>query len=205
MVRMLDRLNARAEWKFVGVLLHADRSLAIAWWAALALRVLAALFAIAMGALVGAVQRGDSVATPRIYVGAIRAASNIATVPPCNRREPWQPDCGLDLRSPDEHNDVLHRVRVGRDDWRTAIGGGARGVRVVGAAAASQGLARDALATTRKRRVARSQYGRGSRGVAPADYAGRLTVDPPAAKELRLFGQAGSTIDRFYLAKTTSI
>jgi hypothetical protein len=72
MVRMLDRLNARAEWKFVGVLLHADRSLAIAWWAALALRVLAALFAIAMGALVGAVQRGDSVATPRIYVGAIR-------------------------------------------------------------------------------------------------------------------------------------
>src|SRR5690606_28058820 len=30
-----------------------------------------------------------------------------------------------------------------------------------------------------------------------ADYAYRLAVDPPAAKELRLFGLAGWTIDRF--------
>src|SRR5258707_1748623 len=30
-----------------------------------------------------------------------------------------------------------------------------------------------------------------------ADYAYRLAVDPPASKELRLFGLAGWTIDRF--------
>ena len=36
-----------------------------------------------------------------------------------------------------------------------------------------------------------------------ADYAYRLAVDPPAAKELRLFGLAGWTIDRFIDRRTT--
>ncbi len=72
MVPMFDRLKARPEWKFFGVLLKADRALAIAWWAALGLRgLLPALFAIAMGALVGAVQRGNPLATPLIAVGAV--------------------------------------------------------------------------------------------------------------------------------------
>ena len=35
-----------------------------------------------------------------------------------------------------------------------------------------------------------------------ADYAYRLAVDPPAAKELRLFGLAGWTIDRFVNRRT---
>ena len=35
-----------------------------------------------------------------------------------------------------------------------------------------------------------------------ADYAYRLAVDPPAAKELRLFGLAGWTIDRFVDRRT---
>jgi ABC-type multidrug transport system fused ATPase/permease subunit len=35
-----------------------------------------------------------------------------------------------------------------------------------------------------------------------ADYAYRLAVDPPAAKELRLFGLAGWTIDRFIERRT---
>ena len=35
-----------------------------------------------------------------------------------------------------------------------------------------------------------------------ADYAYRLAVDPPAAKELRLFGLAGWTIDRFIARRT---
>jgi ABC-type multidrug transport system fused ATPase/permease subunit len=35
-----------------------------------------------------------------------------------------------------------------------------------------------------------------------ADYAYRLAVDPPAAKELRLFGLAGWTIDRFIRRRT---
>jgi ATP-binding cassette subfamily B protein len=36
-----------------------------------------------------------------------------------------------------------------------------------------------------------------------ADYAYRLAVDPPAAKELRLFGLAGWTVDRFLARRTT--
>src|SRR5207244_5862805 len=35
-----------------------------------------------------------------------------------------------------------------------------------------------------------------------ADYAYRLAVDPPASKELRLFGLAGWTIDRFINRRT---
>src|SRR5439155_5432319 len=35
-----------------------------------------------------------------------------------------------------------------------------------------------------------------------ADYAYRLAVDPPAAKELRLFGLAGWTIERFVARRT---
>ena len=34
-----------------------------------------------------------------------------------------------------------------------------------------------------------------------ADYAYRLAVDPPAAKELRLFGLSGWTVDRFRAAR----
>ena len=46
--------------------------LAIAWWAVLVLRgVLPAVFAVAMGALVGAVQRGDSLTGPLALVGAV--------------------------------------------------------------------------------------------------------------------------------------
>ena len=53
----------RKEWKFFGVLLKADPGLAAAWWMALLLRgILPAAFAIAMGVLVGAVQRGDPLA-----------------------------------------------------------------------------------------------------------------------------------------------
>ena len=62
---MLRRLRERKEWKFFGVLPKADRPLAVAWWVVLVLRgVLPAVFAIAMGVLVGAVQRGDSLAGP---------------------------------------------------------------------------------------------------------------------------------------------
>src|SRR5258706_426338 len=57
------RLVERKEWTFFGVLPKADRFLAIAWWTILVLRgVSPAAFAVAMGMLVGAVQRGDSLA-----------------------------------------------------------------------------------------------------------------------------------------------
>ena len=69
---MIDRLRARDEWKFFGVLRQADRALAVAWWTLLVLRgVLPALFAIAMGGLVGAVQQAGSLAAPLGLVGIV--------------------------------------------------------------------------------------------------------------------------------------
>jgi ATP-binding cassette, subfamily B, bacterial len=66
------RLRERNEWKFFGVLPKADRFLAISWWVLLILRgVLPAVFGIAMGVLVGAVQHGESVAGPLTFVGGM--------------------------------------------------------------------------------------------------------------------------------------
>src|SRR5437762_1731568 len=69
---VLQQLTERKEWKFFGVLPKAAPGLAAAWWAALVLRgILPAAFAIAMGVLVGALQRGDSLAGPLAFAGAI--------------------------------------------------------------------------------------------------------------------------------------
>ncbi len=69
---MLQTLTERKEWKFFAVLPRADPGLAAAWWMVLVLRgVLPAAFAIAMGALVGAVERGDPLAGPLAFAGAI--------------------------------------------------------------------------------------------------------------------------------------
>ena len=63
---------ATDQFKFLGVLMRAGRGLAIGWWSLLALRaLLPALFAIAMGALVGAVRSGASLAAPLALVGAV--------------------------------------------------------------------------------------------------------------------------------------
>ena len=65
----------------------------------------------------------------------------------------------------------------------------ARGSQLIGCC----GRARSgAIATTAEVRAAQRD----------ADYAYRLAVDPPASKELRLFGLAGWTIDRFVARRT---
>ena len=65
-------LSKRNEWKFFAVLPKADRTLAWIWWAVLILRgVLPAIFAVAMGVLVGAVQRGDGLAGALAFVGVV--------------------------------------------------------------------------------------------------------------------------------------
>src|SRR2546423_9219265 len=69
---VLRRLRARKEWIFFSVLPRADATLAFYWWATLILRgILPAAFAIAMGVLVGAVQRGDGLAAPLAFVGVV--------------------------------------------------------------------------------------------------------------------------------------
>ena len=106
-------------------------------------------------------------------------------------------------RAAARHLDGLHRRRPGRDDRRARGGGGALRLRVVGAAAAraARGWRRTgccarapsgAIATPTEVRAAQRD----------ADYAYRLAVDPAPAKELRLFGLAGWTIDRFVERRT---
>ena len=68
----MGSLRERNEWKFFGALPKADPLLALAWWTVLILRgVLPAAFAIAMGVLVAAVQRGDSLGGPLTLMGVI--------------------------------------------------------------------------------------------------------------------------------------
>ena len=69
---MFRRLRQRNEWKFFGVLPKADSGLAVAWWIALILRgLLPAVFAVAMGVLVAAVQRGGGLSGPLTLAGAV--------------------------------------------------------------------------------------------------------------------------------------
>lgn len=66
----MRRLLERPEWQFFVVLPRADRGLAAAWWVLLVARgVLPAVFAVAMGWLVGAVQRGESLGAPLGLMG----------------------------------------------------------------------------------------------------------------------------------------
>ena len=69
---MFERLRNRKEWKFFGVLPKADRLLAAGWWIALLLRgALPAVFAVAMGVLVDAVQRGAPLTAPLAFAGVV--------------------------------------------------------------------------------------------------------------------------------------
>ena len=69
---VLQPLTERKEWTFFSVLPKADPGLAAAWWAVLLLRgTLPAAFAIAMGVLVGSVQRGDRLSGPLAFAGTI--------------------------------------------------------------------------------------------------------------------------------------
>jgi ABC-type multidrug transport system fused ATPase/permease subunit len=66
----LQTLRARKEWQFFAVLPRADAWLAIAWWVVLIVRgTLPAVFAIAMGGLVSAVQNGTSLTDSLTLVG----------------------------------------------------------------------------------------------------------------------------------------
>lgn len=232
---MFDRLKSRAEWKFFGVLLKADRPLAIEWWAALGLRgLLPALFAIAMGVLVGAVQRGNALAVPLVVVGVVFALLQITP--------PFHHAVGTNLGSRvaawlyDELTSAcvsppgmghLEDPRLTTDlamarDFDLGISGppmsiamdfiastmvemiaGLLSALVLAAYAwwAPILLAGAWLATHWLLRESGVWRDRNTDEVREAqrhaDYAYRLAVDPPAAKELRLFGLAGWTLDRF--------
>jgi ABC-type multidrug transport system fused ATPase/permease subunit len=232
---LLERLRARQEWQFLGALPQADRPLAYAWWTILLLRgVLPALFAIAMGVLVAAVESGSGLAGPLTVAGSVfvllqvltpihqSVSSNLGS-----RAAAWlydrlttacvaPPGMGH-LEDPELTNDL----NMGRDFdmgivgpplnismdfiasglvelvaglasaavlfayawWAPLVLGGAWGATHY--LLRESGIWRDR--NTDEVREAQRQ----------AEYAYRLAVDPPAAKELRLFGLSDWTIERF--------
>jgi ATP-binding cassette subfamily B protein len=237
---MFERLRARNEWKFFGVLPKADGTLAVAWWVILALRgALPAIFGIAMGVLVAAVQRGEGLAAALTLVGVVFVLLQVLT--PIHqavganlgdRAAAWLYDRLTEacVRPPGmghlEDPKLTSDLTAARDfdlgmtgpplsismDF---IAGGL--VEMVAGLASAVVLAAYAwwapivlggawLAThwlLRESAVWRDRNTDEVRGAQrDADYAYRLAVDPPASKELRLFGLVGWTIDRFVARRT---
>ena len=237
---VLQSLTERKEWKFFGVLPKAGAGLAAAWWAVLLLRgILPAAFAIAMGVLVGAVQRGDPLTGPLALAGAIfvllQVLSPIHQAVSANlgdRTAAWLYDrlTEASVRPPGmghlEDPTLSSDLTVARDFDLGMTGPPlsismdfiASGMaEMTGGVASAVILARYAwwapimlagawLAThwlLRESAIWRDRNTEEVRGAQrDADYAYRLAVDPPASKELRLFGLAGWTIDRFIARRT---
>ncbi|MBW2282175.1 MAG: ABC transporter ATP-binding protein [Deltaproteobacteria bacterium] len=236
---MLERLRERQEWKFLGVLPQAARPLAYAWWTLLVLRgLLPALFAIAMGVLVAAVERGDGLAVPLGVAGAVFVLLQVLT--PIHQAvsanlgsstAAWlydrltlacvRPQGMGHLEDPELTNDL----NMGRDFDMGIVGPPlnismdfiASGLVELVAGLASAAvlfayawwapllLAGAWLATHYLLRESGVWKDRNTDEVRKsqrqAEYAYRLAVDPPAAKELRLFGLSGWTVERFRSAR----
>ena len=237
---MFERLRQRNEWKFFGVLPKADRGLAIIWWIVLLLRgVLPAVFAIAMGLLVSAVQRGDGLAGPLTLAGAVfvllQVLSPVHHAIGANlgdRTAAWLYDRLTEacVRPPGmghlEDAKLATDLTVARD-FDLGMTGPPLSISMDfiagGLVQLMTGLASVAvlfvyawwapvllggawLAThwlLRESGVWRDRNTEEVRGAQrDADYAYRLAVEPAPAKELRLFGLAGWTIERFVNRRT---
>jgi len=237
---MLSRLRARQEWKFFGVLPRADRRLAVGWWVALVLRgLLPAVFAIAMGVLVAAVQRHGSLLGPLLLMGGVfvllQVLNPIHTALSANlgdRTAAWlydkvtaacvEPPGMGHLEDPRLTSDLTVAREFDRGMSGPPLyisldfiaGGLVELIAGVASALVLFGFAWWApivltacwLSTHWLLKESAIWRDRNTEEVRAAqrdaDYAYRLAVDPPAAKELRMFGLAGWTIDRFVASRT---
>jgi ATP-binding cassette, subfamily B, bacterial len=228
-------LRDRQEWRFFGALFKADPGLAVAWWVVLGCRgVLPALFAVATGALVGAVQGGRDLGGPLAAVGVVfvllqvlvpvhqaigtnlgdRTAAWLydrlteASVRPPGMGHLEDPALSGDLTAARDFD--LGMTGPPLSIAMDFIAGGlvelaaglAAAVVLFGFAWWAPPLLAGAWLTThwllRESSVWRDRATEEVRSAQrDADYTYRLAVDPPAAKELRLFGLAGWTIERF--------
>jgi ATP-binding cassette, subfamily B, bacterial len=234
-VSAVARLRRRQEWQFCAVLFKADRRLAVAWWAVLACRgVLPVGFAVATGALVGAVQGGGDLAGPLAAVGLVFVVLQVlapihqAIGTSLGDRTAawlydrlteacvWPPGMGH-LEDPSLTGDLTAArdfdLGITAPPLSISMGFIAGGlVELLSGLAAAAVLFAYAwwappllagawLAThwlLRESSVWRDRNTEEVRSIQrDADYIYRLAVDPPAAKELRLFGLAGWTIERF--------
>jgi ABC-type multidrug transport system fused ATPase/permease subunit len=237
---MFQRVTERQEWQFFSVLPQAAPGLALAWWFVLLLRgVLPAAFAIAMGVLVGAVQRGTPLAGPLALAGAIfvllQVLSPVHQAVSANlgdRTAAWLYDRLTEtcVRPPGmghlEDPNLTSDLTVARDfdlgmtgppltismDFVASgmvemVGGIACAAILVGYAWWAPVVLMGAwVATHWLLRESAVWWDRNTEEVRSAqreaDYAYRLAVDPPASKELRLFGLVDWTMERFIARRT---
>src|SRR5215216_1248638 len=217
---MMTRLRRRQEWRFFAALFRADPALAVAWWAVLVARgLLPAAFAVATGALVGAVQGGRELTGPLAAVGVVfvgiqvlRPVHQAIGTNLGDRTAAWLYD-GLTAACVDppgmghlEDPALAADLTAARDfdlgmtgpplsiamDFIAGglvelVGGLAAAVALFAFAWWAPPLLGGACRATDEVRSAQRD----------ADYTYRLATDPPAAKELRLFGLAGWTVARF--------
>ena len=237
---VLQRLRGRQEWALAAALPKADRPLAVAWWAVVLIHgLLPALFAVAMGVLVGAVQRGDALAGPLGLIGVLfvllQVVTPIQTAVSHNlgdRTAGWLYDRLIEAcaRPPGlghlEDAALATDLTVAREFDRGMTGpplsysmdfiaGGLVGM-IGGLAAAAVlfsfawwapvVLAGAWLSTHWLLRESGVWFDRNTPEVRSAqrdaEYIYRLAVDPPASKELRLFGLAEWAVARFVAVRT---
>jgi ATP-binding cassette, subfamily B, bacterial len=235
MAMSVQALRARQEWRFFGALFKADPGLVLAWWAVLVCRgVLPAVFAVATGALVGAVQGGRDLASPLAAVGVVFVALQVLTpvhqaigtnlgdrtaawlydrltegaVRPPGMGHLEDPALGGDLTAARDFDLGITGppLSISMDfiagGLVELLAGLAAAVVLFGFAWWAPPLLAGAWLAThwllRESSVWRDRATEEVRSARrDADYTYRLAVDPPAAKELRLFGLAGWTIERF--------
>ena len=232
---MLARLTSRQEWKFLTVLPRAHPALAALWWTLLVVRgTLPALFAIAMGLLVGAVEAGGSLVGPLGLVGTVfvllqvlaplhQAVSanlgsstaawlydrlTVACVTPPGMGHLEDPELTNDLTMSRDFDLGISGPPLSISMDFIAAGlvellAGLTSAAVLAAYAwwAPLLLGGAWLLTHWLLRESGVWRDRNTDAVREAqrhaDYAYRLAVDAPSAKELRLFGLAGWIVDRF--------
>jgi len=233
-------LTNRPEWKLFAALPKADAALAAGWWAGVFLRgVLPAVFAIATGSLVAAVQQGRPLGKALLLVGVVfvllQVLGPIHTAIGANlgdRLAAWLYDrltescvtpAGVaHLEDPALTGDLT----MARDfdlgmmgpplsiSMDFIAGGLVEFIAGVASAAilfaftwwAPLVLGGAWLATHRLLSDSAIWHDRNTPEVRAAqrdaEYAYRIAVDPPASKELRLFGLDGWTLDRFVTRRT---
>ena len=234
-VSVLKRLRARQEWQFFAVLPKADPVLATIWWALLILNgAMPAVFAVAIGATVNAVQLASPVGGPLAVTGlvfvlmlVVNPIQTAVSMNLGNKVSLWlnealihacvQPPGIGHLEDPDLAEDLTTAREFDRgmtgppmylnvDFIATSLVSVASGVAsavvlfgfawwaplvLVAAWGSTHWLLRESgVWKDRNTPEVRSAQRH-------ADYAYRLAVDPQPAKELRLFGLAGWTVERF--------
>jgi ATP-binding cassette, subfamily B, bacterial len=237
---LLRRLRQRQEWTFFAELPKAGGPLAFAWWTVLLLRgTLPPLFAVVMGVLVAAVERGDSLGGPLAITGLIfvllqvlgpihtaishnlgdRTAAFLyerlteACIRPAGMGHLEDPELTADLTVARDFDlgmtgpPLSYSMDFIADGLVGMVGGLAAALVLFGYSWWAPVVLGGAwLATHRLLRESAVWQDRNTdevrRAQRTAEYNYRLAVDPPASKELRLFGLVDWVIDRFVARRT---